>query len=90
VNAVSSGAPLLLEEAVAVIIRNERGRQVGCWDCSSPDPVSCKALCSAAQEQQRARECMPCPVPCAVPARLETASSWTMGSGRVVCCPVAA
>jgi hypothetical protein len=29
VNAVSSGPPLLLEEAVAVIIRNERGRQVG-------------------------------------------------------------
>lgn len=28
VNAVSSGPPLLLEEAVAVIIRNERGRQV--------------------------------------------------------------
>jgi hypothetical protein len=29
VNAVRSGPPLLLEEAVAVIIRNERGRQVG-------------------------------------------------------------
>lgn len=28
VNAVSSGPPLLLDEAVAVIIRNERGRQV--------------------------------------------------------------
>lgn len=28
VNAVSSGAPLLLDEAVAVVIRNERGRQV--------------------------------------------------------------
>jgi hypothetical protein len=27
-NAVSSGPPLLPEEAVAVIIRNERGRQV--------------------------------------------------------------
>jgi hypothetical protein len=29
-NAVSSGPPLLPEEAVAVIIRNERGRQVRC------------------------------------------------------------
>lgn len=29
VNAVSSGPPLLLDEAVAVIIRNERGQQVG-------------------------------------------------------------
>lgn len=28
VNAVNSGPPLLLDEAVAVIIRNERGRQV--------------------------------------------------------------
>jgi hypothetical protein len=27
-NAVNSGPPLLLDEAVAVIIRNERGRQV--------------------------------------------------------------
>jgi hypothetical protein len=29
-NAVSSGPPLLPEEAIAVIIRNERGRQVRC------------------------------------------------------------
>lgn len=29
VNAVSSGPPLLLDEAVAVIIKNQRGRQVG-------------------------------------------------------------
>eukprot|EP00879_Flechtneria_rotunda_P018094 GHRR01018972.1.p1 GENE.GHRR01018972.1~~GHRR01018972.1.p1 ORF type:complete len:205 (+),score=75.06 GHRR01018972.1:101-715(+) len=35
-NAVSSGPPLSLEEAVAVIIRNERGRQVGAVQRDSP------------------------------------------------------
>lgn len=39
VNAVNSGPPLLLEEAVAVIIRNERGRQV------RADNKLCTALC---------------------------------------------
>lgn len=42
-NAVRSGPPLLLDEAVAVIIRNERGRQVrvvGSWSGVSAD-LSC-------------------------------------------------
>lgn len=40
VNAVNSGPPLLLEEAVAVIIRNERGRQV------RAETTLCTAVCS--------------------------------------------
>lgn len=67
VNAVSSGPPLLLDEAVAVIIRNERGRQVGplhstasaCWlQPACPDFQLAGGAAVAAQAQD-ACACVP-------------------------------
>lgn len=64
VNAVSSGPPLLLEEAVAVIIRNERGRQVSVcgvlialflWQCS--EAAVMKAACAGGMLVNQLAQC---------------------------------